>query len=88
MKTLSIRKDKTLSVAEAVKKWWNSKNVFFSTLSEDEFTNKEVVLIHLFLTTYLICIVSVETYPMAAILAMGLSAGCVRSLNKGGNQNY
>ena len=35
MKTLSIHKDKTSLASETVGKWWNSKNVFFSLLTEE-----------------------------------------------------
>ena len=49
MKTLSIHKNKALSASEAAGKWWRSKNMFFSMLAEEDFTNKEVVLVHLIL---------------------------------------
>ena len=42
MKTLSIHKDKTSLASETVGKWWNSKNVFFSLLTEENFSNREV----------------------------------------------
>ena len=82
MKTLSIHKSKTSSASEAVGKWWNSKNVFFSLLAEENFTNKEVVLVHLILIAFLIGTALVETYPVISILA---SAVCVRILNGVGN---
>lgn len=84
MKTLSIHKSKTSSASEAVGKWWNSKNVFFSLLAEENFTNKEVVLVHLILMVFLIGTALVETYPVISILA---SAVCVKSLNNVGNKN-
>ena len=84
MKTLSIHKSKTSSASEAVGKWWNSKNVFFSLLAEENFTNKEVVLVHLILMAFLIGTALVETYPVISILA---SAVCVKSLNNVGNKN-
>ena len=85
MKTLSIHKNKALSASEAVGKWWNSKNVFFSLLAEENFTNKEVVLVHLILMAFLIGTALVETYPVISILAIIASAVCVRILNGGGN---
>ena len=85
MKTLSIHKDKTSLASETVGKWWNSKNVFFSLLTEENFTNKEVVLVHLILMAFLIGTALVETYPVISILAIIASAVCVRSLNGGGN---
>ncbi|WP_314352112.1 hypothetical protein [Segatella oris] len=85
MKTLSIHKDKTSSASEAVGKWWNSKNVFFSLLTEENFTNKEVVLVHLILMAFLIGTALVETYPVISILAIIASAVCVRILNGVGN---
>ena len=87
MKTLSIHKSKTSSASEAVGKWWNSKNVFFSLLAEENFTNKEVVLVHLILMAFLIGTALVETYPVISILAVIVSAVCVKFLNNVGNKN-
>ena len=85
MKTLSIHKNKVLSASEAAGKWWRSKNIFFSMLAEEDFTNKEVVLVHLILITFLTCTAFVETYPVISILAVIASAVCVRILNGVGN---
>ena len=85
MKKLSIHKDKTSSASETVGKWWNSKNVFFSLLTEENFTNKEVVLVHLILMAFLIGTALVETYPVISILAILASAVCVKILNGVGN---
>lgn len=85
METLSIHKNKTLSASEAVGKWWNSKNVFFSLLAEEDFTNKEVVLAHLILIAFLIGTALVDTYPVISIIAIIASAVCVRLLNGVGN---
>lgn len=85
METLSIHKNKTLSASEAVGKWWNSKNVFFSLLAEEDFTNKEVVLAHLILMAFLIGTALVDTYPVISIIAIIASAVCVRLLNGVGN---
>ena len=85
MKTLSIHKNKVLSASEAAGKWWRSKNMFFSMLAEEDFTNKEVVLVHLILITFLTCTAFVETYPVISILAIIASAVCVRILNGVGN---
>ena len=87
MKTLSIHKSKTSSASEAVGKWWKSKNVFFSLLAEENFTNKEVVLVHLILMAFLIGTALVETYPVISILAVIVSAVCVKFLNNVGNEN-
>ena len=85
MKTLSIHKNKALSASEAVGKWWRSKNMFFSMLAEENFTNKEVVLVHLILMAFLIGTALVETYPVLSIIAIIASAVCVRILNGVGN---
>ena len=74
MKTLSIHKNKALSASEAVGKWWRSKNMFFSMLAEENFTNKEVVLVHLILMAFLIGTALVETYPVLSIIAIIASA--------------
>lgn len=87
MKTLSIHKNKALSASEAAGKWWRSKNMFFSMLAEEDFTNKEVVLVHLILITFLTCTAFVETYPVISILAVIVSAVCVKFLNNVGNKN-
>ena len=87
MKTLSIHKNKALSASEAAGKWWRSKNMFFSILAEEDFTNKEVVLVHLILMAFLIGTALVETYPVISILAILASAVCVKSLNNVGNKN-
>ena len=85
MKTLSIHKNKALSASEAAGKWWRSKNMFFSILAEEDFTNKEVVLVHIILITLLTCTAFIETYPVISILAIIASAVCVRILNGVGN---
>jgi len=85
METTTIHKNKVLSASEAAGKWWRSKNIFFSMLAEEDFTNKEVVLVHLILITFLIGTALVETYPVISILAIIASAVCVRILNGVGN---
>ena len=87
METTTIHKNKVLSASEAAGKWWRSKNIFFSMLAEEDFTNKEVVLVHLILITFLIGTALVETYPVISILAIIASAVCVRILNGVGNKN-
>lgn len=87
MKTLSLNKNKTLSISEAADKWWNSRNVFFSTIAEENFTNKEVILVHLILMELLACIAFIEAYPVVSIIAMGVSGACVKFLNNDGNNN-
>ena len=88
MKTVSIDKERTLSTAEITGKWWNSKNLFFSTLAEEDFTNKEVVLTHLILLALLLCIICIEEYPVVAILATGSCGALVKILNKANNVNH
>lgn len=56
-------------------------------LAEEDFTNKEVVLVHLILMAFLIGTALVETYPVISILAILASAVCVKSLNNVGNKN-
>ena len=85
METTTIHKNKVLSASEAAGKWWRSKNIFFSMLAEEDFTNKEVVLVHLILIMFLIGTALVETYPVISILAIIASAVCVRILNGVGN---
>ena len=85
METTTIHKNKVLSASEAAGKWWRSKNIFFSMLAEEDFTNKEVVLVHLILITFLIGTALVETYPVISILAIIAGAVCVRILNGVGN---
>ena len=87
MKTLSIHKNKALSASEADGKWWRSKNMFFSILAEEDFTNKEVVLVHIILITLLTCTAFIETYPVISIPAVIVSAVCVKFLNNVSNKN-
>ena len=56
-------------------------------LAEEDFTNKEVVLVHLILMAFLIGTALVETYPVISILAVIVSAVCVKFLNNVGNEN-
>lgn len=56
-------------------------------LAEEDFTNKEVVLVHLILMAFLIGTALVETYPVISILAVIVSAVCVKFLNNVGNKN-
>ena len=74
MKTLSIHKDKTSLASETVGKWWNSKNVFFSLLTEENFSNREVVLVHLILIALIICAAAVEVSLLVSFLSL-LAAG-------------
>lgn len=88
MSTISIRKEEKTSTVKAVDMWWNSKNVFFSTITGENFTNKEVILTHLILMALLICIACVENYPIVATLAMAAGGVCVRLLNKVSRKNH
>ena len=67
MKTLSIHKDKTSLASETVGKWWNSKNVFFSLLTEENFSNREVVLAHLILIAIIICAAAIRGFSSCFI---------------------
>ena len=87
METATIHKNKVLSASEAAGKWWRSKNMFFSILAEEDFTNKEVVLVHIILITLLTCTAFIETYPVISIPAVIVSAVCVKFLNNVGNKN-
>ena len=87
MKTLSIHKNKALSASEAAGKWWRSKNMFFSILAEEDFTNKEVVLVHIILITLLTCTAFIETYPVISIPAVIVSAVRAKFLNNASNKN-
>ena len=80
-----VRKVKLATILRKMYKWGRSKNMFFSMLAEEDFTNKEVVLVHLILITFLIGTALVETYPVISILAIIASAVCVRILNGVGN---
>lgn len=88
MKTLSIQKDRTLSVSEAAGNWWRSKNSFFSKIAEEEIVNKEVVLVHLILMGVIVGAAFVDTRPAISIFAMAASAVCVRLLNKEEHRKY
>lgn len=88
MKTLSIHKNKTLSASEVVEKWWNAKNEFFSKLTEEELSNREVVLVHFILVALLVGAVAVENSLFVSFLAVLVAGGCVARLNKAnGNDN-
>ena len=87
METTTIHKNKVLSASEAAGKWWRSKNIFFSMLAEEDFTNKEVVLVHIILITLLTCTAFIETYPVISIPAVIVSAVCVKFLNNVSNKN-
>ena len=82
-----VRKVKLATILRKMYKWGRSKNMFFSMLAEEDFTNKEVVLVHLILITFLTCTAFVETYPVISILAVIVGAVCVKFLNNVGNKN-
>ena len=82
-----VRKVKLATILRKMYKWGRSKNMFFSMLAEEDFTNKEVVLVHLIFITFLTCTAFVETYPVISILAVIVSAVCVKFLNNVSNKN-
>lgn len=88
MSTLSIRKEEKASTAKAVDTWWNSSNVFFSTIAGEEFTNREVILAHLILMALLASSACVENYPIVTVFAMTAGGICVRLLNKVRKKNH
>lgn len=87
MKTISIQKKKSLSVSEMADRWWNSKSVFFSAIAEEDFTNKEVILVHLILVSFLLGAAFVDTCFIISVLAILVSAVCVKLLNRTDNKN-
>lgn len=87
MNTLSIHKEEKASMVQVARKWWNSKNALFSAFTGEVFTNREVVLAHLILIAFLACTAFIETYPAISVLAIIVSAICVRLLNCGAKKN-
>lgn len=88
MKTISIEKGKDTSVTEVLAKWWNAKNVFFSKLAEEDFSNREVILAHCILISFLIGVLAAETSILISFLALLVAGGFVVCLNKtDGNEN-
>ena len=82
MKTISVDKSKETSVTEVITKWWNSKNVFFSLLTEENFSNREVVLVHLILIALIICAAAVEVSLLVSFLSLLAAGGLVACLNR------
>lgn len=79
---------KSLSASEVVEKWWNAKNEFFSKLTEEEVSNREVMLVHFILMSLLVGAGAVENSLFVSILAVLVAGGCVARLNKAnGNDN-
>lgn len=88
MKATSIGKSKETSVTENLAKWWNAKNEFFSKLTEEELSNREVVLVHFILVALLVGAVAVENSLFVSFLAVLGAGGGVARLNKAnGNDN-
>lgn len=84
MGTIKIQTKKSISVSKDIQKWLNKKDAFFSTISAENFTNKEVVLTHLFLVMFIVCSGCVETNPLISFLSILLFGGCFYILNKKG----
>ena len=82
MKTVSVDKSKEASVTEALSKWWNAKNLLFSSLMEESFSNREVVLVHLILIALIICAAAVEVSLLVSFLSLLAAGGIVSCLNR------
>ena len=82
MKTISVDKSKETSVTEVITKWWKAKNLFFSSLTEESFSNREVVLVHLILIALIICAAAVEVSLLVSFLSLLAAGGLVACLNR------
>ena len=82
MKTISVDKSKETSVTEVITKWWKAKNLFFSSLTEESFSNKEVVLTHLILIAIIICAATIEVSLLVSFLSLLVAGGLVAYLNR------
>lgn len=82
MKTISVDKSKETSVAEVLTKWWNAKNLLFSSLTEESFSNREVVLAHLILIAIIICAAAIEVSLLVSFLSLLVAGGLVVYLNR------
>ena len=88
MKKIAIDKSKKTSVTETLAKWWNTKNEFFSKLTEEDVSNREVMLVHFILMSLIVGAGAVENSLFVSILAVLVVGGCVARLNKAnGNDN-
>ena len=82
MKTISVDKSKETSVTEVITKWWKAKNLFFSSLMEESFSNREVVLAHLILIAIIICAAAIEVSLLVSFLSLLVAGGLVAYLNR------
>lgn len=82
MKTISVDKSKETSVTEVITKWWKAKNLFFSSLTEESFSNREVVLAHLILIAIIICAAAIEVSLLVSFLSLLVAGGLVAYLNR------
>ena len=82
MKTISVDKSKETSVTEVITKWWKAKNLFFSSLTEESFSNREVVLAHLILIAIIICAAAIEFSLLVSFLSLLVAGGLVAYLNR------
>lgn len=83
METISVdNKKKVLSVTEAAGKWWKAKNVFYSTLMEEDVTNREVVLVQFIMMTILLTAIAVEVSFVIAFISLAFCGVLVACLNK------
>ena len=82
MKTISVDKSKETSVTEVITKWWKAKNLFFSSLTEESFSNREVVLAHLILIAIIICAAAIEVSLLVSFLSLLVAGGLVACLNR------
>ena len=82
MKTITFDKSKETSVTEVITKWWKAKNLFFSSLTEESFSNREVVLAHLILIAIIICAAAIEVSLLVSFLSLLVAGGLVVYLNR------
>lgn len=82
MKTISVDKSKETSVTEVITKWWKAKNLFFSSLTEESFSNREVVLAHFILIAIIICAAAIEVSLLVSFLSLLVAGGLVAYLNR------
>lgn len=82
MKTISVDKSKETSVTDVITKWWKAKNLFFSSLTEGSFSNREVVLAHLILIAIIICAAAIEVSLLVSFLSLLVAGGLVAYLNR------
>lgn len=82
MKSIPVDKSKKTPATETLAKWWNAKNLFFSSLTEEDFSNREVLLAHLILIAIIICAAAIEVSLLVSFLSLLVAGGLVAYLNR------